>query len=35
MFWSEEKNGLLCREIFAVDVFCGTKKSTDYCCKGG
>ncbi|KAK2564477.1 hypothetical protein P5673_011919 [Acropora cervicornis] len=28
MIWNEEKDELLCREIFAVDVFSGTKRST-------
>ena len=28
MIWNEEKDDLLCREIFAVDVFSGTKRST-------
>ena len=28
MTWNEEKDELLCREIFAVDVFSGTKRST-------
>ncbi|KAK2552518.1 hypothetical protein P5673_026359 [Acropora cervicornis] len=28
MIWNEEKDELLCREIFAVDVFSGTKRNT-------
>ena len=28
MIWNEEKDELLCREIFAVDVFSGTKRTT-------
>ena len=28
MVWNDEKDELLCREIFAVNVFCGTKRST-------
>ena len=28
MIWNEEKDELLCREILAVNVFSGTKRST-------
>lgn len=28
MFWTEEHNLMLCREILAVDPFTGTKKGT-------
>ena len=28
MIWNEEKDELLCREILAVNVFIGTKRST-------